>query len=95
MHEVRGFGCGINQGNLSPETLEKYQCGFNHVIGIFEQVLGEGVDQDILQPIDLTKVAYSLFSVCVMMVYQNLVDDDIDATARNIADVFLYGIARR
>ncbi|MBP2655948.1 MAG: transcriptional regulator, TetR family [Firmicutes bacterium] len=94
MHEVRGFGCGTNQANLSPETLEKYQHGFASLIGIFEKVLAEGVDQEILRPINLSKVAYSLFSVCVMMVYQNLVDDDIDVTARNIASVFLYGIAR-
>ncbi|EAX49021.1 transcriptional regulator, TetR family [Thermosinus carboxydivorans Nor1] len=93
MHEVRGFG-SEGQSTLKEEQREKYRAWFRHTIGMLEKVLQEGIDQGVIRECDVTKAAYGLFSVIVMMVFQKFVGDDIDATAKTIADIFLYGVAR-
>jgi hypothetical protein len=62
---------------------------------MLEKVLHEGIEQGVIRECDVTKSAYGLFSVIVMMVFQKLVGDDIDGTAKSIADIFLYGVARQ
>ncbi|TCL39136.1 TetR family transcriptional regulator [Anaerospora hongkongensis] len=94
MHEMRGFG-SKGQSNLKPEQQEKYRDWFRQSIGMLEKVLHEGIEQGVIRECDVTKSAYGLFSVIVMMVFQKLVGDDIDGTAKSIADIFLYGVARQ
>lgn len=94
MHEIRGFG-SEGHSNLTPENREKYREGFRRVIGSLEAILREGIDKGLLRQADVTKSAYALFSVTVMMVYQQFVDDDVESTARNITDMFMHGAALR
>jgi AcrR family transcriptional regulator len=94
MHEIRGFG-SEGQSSLKPEMREKYRAGFRRTIGMLEGILTQAISEGLLRECDVTKVAYSLFSVMVMMVYQKFVAEDIDATAHDITDIFLHGIARR
>lgn len=94
MHEIRGFG-SEGHSNLTPENREKYREGFRRVIGSLEAILREGIDKGLLRQIDVTKSAYALFSVTVMMVYQQFVSDDVESTARSITDMFMHGAALR
>lgn len=94
MHEIRGFG-NNNCSQFDPHTLAKYREGFQRTIGWLEKILSEGVAQGVLREIDVTKTAYALFSVIVMMVYQKYVSDDIDGAARQVTDIFLNGAIRR
>lgn len=92
MHEVRGLG-SEGYSAFSQEQREKYQLRFRDTIGMLEVVLREGVQQGVMRDCDTNKSAYALFSVIVMMVFQKFVNDDLEATANGIADVFLHGIA--
>jgi AcrR family transcriptional regulator len=94
MHEVRGIG-GEGSSNLTQEQRDKYREWFAHTIGMLEKVLDEGIQQGVMRNCDVNKAAYGLFSVIMMMVFQKLVDDDINTTASTIADIFLYGVATR
>jgi len=94
MHEIRGFG-REGYSALAPETRAKYREGFRRVVSALEHVLHEGIDRGLLREIDVTKSAYALLSIIVMMVYQQFVDKDVEAQARAIADMFLNGAARR
>jgi len=93
MHEVRGCG-GEGYSNFSQQQQEKYRQRFRDTIGMLEIVLREGINQGVIRECDVTKAAYGLFSVIVMMVFQKFVAEDIDTTANTIADIFLYGVAR-
>ncbi|HMM20085.1 MAG TPA: TetR/AcrR family transcriptional regulator [Selenomonadales bacterium] len=94
MHEIRGFG---SEGHtaMAPEIKAKYHEGFRRILSRMEKVLDDGIAQGVLRKIDSTRSAYGLFSVIVMMVYQKFVDEDIETTARQVTDIFLYGAARR
>lgn len=94
MHEIRGFG-SEGFSNMKIENREKYREGFRRVIGSLEEVLRDGVAKGLLRDIDVTRSAYALFSVMVMMVYQKFVGDDFENTARVITDMFLHGAARQ
>lgn len=94
MHEVRGFG-SEGTSNLKPAQREKYREVFCSTIGMLEAILREGIEQNVLRDCDASKSAFGLFSVVVTMVFQNMVGDDLDACAKSIADVFLYGVANR
>lgn len=94
MHEIRGFG-SEGHSNLTPENRQKYRDGFRRVIGSLETILQEGIDQGLLRRLDVTKSAYALFSVTVMMVYQKFVGEDIESTAHGITEMFMYGAALR
>ena len=94
MHEVRGFGFECSS-NLKLEQRDKYHEVFRQTIGILEEIIREGIKQDVLRACDANKSALGLFSVVVTMVFQNLVSDDIDDTAKSITDVFLYGVAKQ
>lgn len=89
MHEMRGVGAT----KLSQEQRERYGAGFRRTVGMLEGVLVQGVQQGVFRSCDANKLAYSLFSVIVMMVFQNFVND-IDADAQSIAAVFFYGIVQ-
>lgn len=94
MHEIRGFG-SEGHSNLTPENREKYREGFRTVIGSLAAIIQEGIDTGVLRQLDVTKSAYALFSVTLMMVYQKFVGDDTESTARNITDMFMNGAALR
>ena len=93
MHEMRGFG-SERHAKLSLEQREKHQNSFRNTINILQDVLEEGIRIGTLKECDAKKAAYALFSVIVTMVFQNFIDEDIDATAHLIADVFFYGVAK-
>lgn len=93
MHEMRGFGTeGIS--HLKPDQQEKYREPFRRTISMVETILQEGVQQGVLRDCDTAKAALALFSVIISLVFQKMVDEDIDGTAKSIADVFLYGVAQ-
>ncbi|MBP2644900.1 MAG: fadR 1 [Firmicutes bacterium] len=94
IHEVRGLS-ESNQSNFTPEMLERYKNGFQHIAGSVENVLSEGVEQGLFHPMNITHVAYSLFSTIMMMVYHKFVDTDMELTVRNIANLFFHGIMRQ
>ena len=93
MHEIRAFGAqGVS--NFKPAQLEKYRDNFRQTIGFLEAILQSGVEQGVLRNCDVAKSALGLYSVIVAMAFQNMVNEDIDSTAKSIADVFLYGVAK-
>ncbi len=94
MHEVRGLG-SEGYSSFSASQRDKYQEWFNHTIGLLGQVLAEGVAKGVFRSCDVTKAAYGLFSAIVVMVYQDLVSDDLNQTVRAIADIFLYGLVKK
>jgi hypothetical protein len=94
MHEVRGFG-SAGYSNFSEEQRVKYREWFGATIGMLEKVLSECVASGEIRSCEVGKAAYALFSVIAMSVFQKFVDDDIEATARSISNVFLYGVTNR
>jgi TetR/AcrR family transcriptional regulator len=90
IHEVRGFELGHSV--ITPETREKYFDIYRRVISKLEKVIAEGAAQGALREYDVTKAAYALFAAILTMVYQKFIDDDIDATADAITDIFLHGM---
>ncbi|WP_425058087.1 Fatty acid metabolism regulator protein [Sporomusa carbonis] len=96
MHEMRGLG--NEEKGLTQAQREKYREKFRHSISILEKILQEGIEQGAIRKCDVHKAAHGLFSVIVMTVFQGCVGqtaDSIDAAARSIADIFLYGVAAR
>ncbi|VBB05848.1 tetr bacterial regulatory protein hth signature [Lucifera butyrica] len=94
MHEIRGLSCEKASG-LKEGQKEKYQDWFNRTIGALAQILQDGIAQETIRDCDVTKSAYGLFSVILMMVFQKFVGDDISGMAHMTADIFLYGIAKK
>jgi AcrR family transcriptional regulator len=89
MHEMRGVGDKFNS-----DQCERYGLSFRRTVGMLEKVLAQGIEQRIFRKFDVTKTAYSLFSVIVMMVFQQYVED-MESSAQTIADVFFYGIVEK
>ena len=94
MHEMRGYG-SEQYSKLSQDQRQKYQDCFRNTIGILEQVIATGIQEGVLKEGNAGKAAYGLFSVIVTMVFQNFVNEDINGTARLIADIFFNGVAKR
>lgn len=93
MHEIRGFGSdGLSY--VKAETRDKYREGFARTIGLLARVLQEGIDQGLLREINVNHTSYALFSVIVALAFQQFVDD-VDESAREVAETFLYGMARK
>ena len=94
MHEMRGLSDDVSS-NLTEAQRDKYQLWFKDTIVLLEKVLQEGIDKQVFRVCDVTKAAYGLFSVIVVMVFHNLVKEGIEQTAEQITDIFLYGIATK
>ncbi len=93
MHEIRGFGSdGLSY--VKAEIRDKYREGFNRTIGLLAKVLQEGIDQGLLRDVNVKHASYALFSVIVALAFQQFVDD-VDESAREVAETFLYGMARK
>lgn len=93
MHEMRGFGSeGLSY--VKPEVRQKYQEVFTRSVGLLAAVLQEGVDKGALREMKVGQASFALFSVIVTLVFQKFVTD-VDASAREITETFLYGAARR
>ena len=93
MHEMRGFGSeGLS--SVKPEIRQKYLEVFNRTVGMLGKVLQEGIDKGVLRDVSAGKASFALFSVIVTLVFQRFVTD-VDATAREITDTFVYGMVRR
>ncbi|BBB92345.1 MAG TPA: TetR/AcrR family transcriptional regulator [Methylomusa anaerophila] len=96
MYEMRGVGTE-GKSAFTLVQREKYKERFTHTIEMLEKILQEGIDQKVIRPCDVTKAAHGLFSVILMMVFQGFVgqnDESIEKVSRNIADIFLYGVAQ-
>jgi TetR/AcrR family transcriptional regulator len=92
MHEIRGFGSdGLSY--VKTETRDKYREGFSRTIGMVAKVLQEGIDQGLLKEVNVTHASYALFSVIVALTFQQFVQD-VDATAHEVTDIFINGLAR-
>ena len=88
MHEIRGFSEG---GKM--ETVEKYRSVYLQNTSHLEKLLQDGISQGALRQYDVKKASCALFSVILTMVYQNLIDSDVENTALGITDIFLNGMA--
>ena len=93
MHEMRGFGTE-GTSHLKPAQQEKYRDTFRRTITMVETILREGIQQGVLRDCDAAKAALALFSVIISLVFQKMVDEDLDMTTKSIADVFLFGVAQ-
>lgn len=94
MHEVRD-SASAGRSHITSDNKDKFREAFRRIISLFEGILREGIEQGALRNIDVTRAAYSLFSIVVMLVYHDFVDEDMDVTARKVTDVFLNGAACR
>lgn len=89
MHEMRGF----DVTKISQKHCERYGGSFRRTIGMLETVLHQGVVEGVFRDFDSPKIASSLFSVIVMMAFENFVSD-IEEDAKKITELFLYGIVQ-
>lgn len=94
LHEMRAFG-EVGSTTFNESQQEKYKENFEKTLGILESVIKEGTRDGVLQECNARQAAYGLFSAIIAIVFQNLVGDDAEATAKNIANTFLFGIAVR
>ncbi len=92
MHELRGF----SSSGLTEKQRDKYQDAFRITIFYLEEVLNEGIAQQVIRPCDSSRAAYGLFSVIMMMVFQKFTGSTpagIEQTATQVADIFFHGVA--
>lgn len=94
IHEMRTFGEGGYSG-FNEEQKEKYKKEFEHAIVLLESVILQGVEQKLIRECNTKQAAYGLFSAIIAIVFQGLVGEDIEKTADNIANTFLFGIATK
>jgi AcrR family transcriptional regulator len=95
MHEIRGFGVG-GCSNFSKEQIEKYHEWFDQTIGMFEKVIVEGKEQNVIRPeCDALKAAHGIVSVIITFVFKKYVGDDLTDTTNRIADFALFGVAQQ
>lgn len=94
IHEMRTFGEDGYSG-FNEEQKEKYKKNFDSTIILLENVILQGVEQKLVRECNAKQAAYGLFSAIIAIVFQNLVGEDLDHTADNIANTFLFGIAAK
>ncbi|MDF2564795.1 MAG: fadR [Massilibacillus sp.] len=94
IHEMRTFGEGGYSG-FNEEQREKYKKDFEYTIVLLESVILQGVEQKLVRECNTKQAAYGLFSAIIAIVFQGLVEENIEKTADNIANTFLFGIATR
>lgn len=94
LHEMRAFGT-VGYSAFSPEQQEKYREIFEEILAVLESVIREGMDKRVIKICNSKQAAYGLFSAIIAIVLQQLVGDDSDKAADNIANTFLFGIAER
>ena len=92
IHEMRTFGEGGYSG-FNEEQQEKYKKEFESAIVLLESVILQGVEQKLIRECNTKQAAYGLFSAIIAIVFQGLVGEDIEKTADDIANTFLFGIA--
>jgi AcrR family transcriptional regulator len=94
IHEMRTFGEGGYSG-FNEEQREKYKKEFEYTIVLLEAVIIQGVEQKLIRECNTKQAAYGLFSAIIAIIFQGLVGEDIEKTADNIANTFLFGIATK
>lgn len=92
MHEMRGFG-SEDLSLVKAETREKYREVFARTVGMLGKALREGVDQGALREMNVSHTAFVLFSAVVTMAFNQFIDD-VDASARELSEIFLYGLVK-
>ncbi len=93
MHEMRGFG-SEDLSFVKAETREKYREVLGGSVTFLAKALKEGVDQGVLREVNVTHAAYVLYSAIVTMAFNHFIED-VDASARELADIIQYGMAKR
>jgi AcrR family transcriptional regulator len=93
MHEMRGFG-SEDLSFVKAETREKYREVFTRTVGMLGKALKEGIDRGVLREMNVSHVSYVLFSAIVTMAFNKFIDD-VDYAARELSEIFLYGLVRR
>jgi AcrR family transcriptional regulator len=94
IHEMRTFGEGGYSG-FNEEQRQKYKKEFESTIVLLESVILQGVEQKLIRECNTKQAAYGLFSAIIAIVFQGLVGENIEKTADNIANTFLFGIATK
>lgn len=94
MHEMRAFG-EVGYSAFNGEQQEKYRKSFEITLGVLESAIAEGIRQNAIKDCNTKRAAYGLFSAIVAIVFQRIVGEDSEETARNIASAFLFGVAVR
>lgn len=92
MHEMRAFG-KTDYSVFNEEQQIKYRKNFENTLDILESVLVQGIKQECIKECNTKQAAYGLFSTIITIVFQQLVGDDRDVTAKHIANTFLFGVA--
>lgn len=93
MHEMRGFS---GSSGLTEKQRDKYRETFRFTVLLLQDVIIEGMQQNVIRKCDSNKAAYGLFSVIMMMVFQKFAGstpDDFERTAYEIVDIFFHGVA--
>lgn len=93
MHEMRGFG-SEDLSYVKAETREKYRELFARTIGMLGKALSEGIAQGVLREMNVSHTASVVFSAIVTMAFSKYIDD-VDTTAGELSEIFLYGLVRR
>lgn len=93
MHEMRGFG-SEDLSFVKAETREKYREVFTRTVGMLGKALKEGIDRGVLREMNVSHVSYVLFSAIVTMAFNRFIDD-VDEAARELSEIFLFGLVRR
>jgi AcrR family transcriptional regulator len=95
MHEMRGFS---GSSGLTEKQRDKYRSAFHVTIALLEEVIREGIEQQVIRPCNANQAAYGLFSVIMMMVFQKFAGttpESFEKSAIQIADIFFHGVAWR
>lgn len=94
MHEMRAFD-ELGYSAFNEEQQAKYRKNFESTLNVLEAVIKEGVEQSVVRECNTKQAAYGLFSAIIVIVFQRLVGENPDETAKNIANTFLFGIATK
>lgn len=85
----------VFESGFTDSQKNKYREIFRVPIGIIEAILKEGIKHRLIKQCDVQRAAHGLFSVIIMLVFQNFIKDDVSESAAMIADIFLYGVAEK
>jgi len=93
MHEMRGFS---GSSGLTEKQRDKYREAFRSTIVLLQDVIAEGIEQQVIRSGDSNKMAYALFSVIMMMAFQKFAGSspaDFEQAAAELAETFFHGVA--
>lgn len=95
VHEMRTLDESVKYSRVGEEQRIKYKKGFDETLELLETILIQGIEQKLVRKCNTKQAAYGLFSATLVIVFQDLVGDDLDYTAEHISNTFLFGIAEK